>query len=190
MGAMRIPKINYEQGSTAKKAIFDHLTRDEVVIVRRIDALFPPDVILTMSGPGSIAALYCMGLRPKATPVLVCVTFPLIAASNKEVIAFCAAAEKHQWIRLETDKWLIFVPSVIESYSKDAKFLIFDDRVISGASQEALRRTLIQMGFKNIKCAAMIWSPAELNSDVEIEFRGQEIAGRFYMPWGSSQGRS
>ncbi len=157
---------------------------------RRIEALFPPDIILTMSGPGSIAALYSMGLRPKVTPVLVCVTFPISASKNKEVVAFSTAAQKHQWIKLETDKWLIFVPSIIESYPRDANCLIFDDRVISGASQEALRCKLMEMGFINIKCAAVIWNRAELASNVDIEFRGQEIAGRFYMPWGSSQGRT
>ena len=188
-------KLDFETFQRPKRVDVPTLEWSQIMPIlntmyRRIEALFPPDVILTMSGPGSIAALYCMGLRPKATPVLVCVTFPLGTLNNKEVIAFCDAAEKHRWIKLKTDKWLIFVPSVIESYSKDANFLIFDDRIISGASQEALRSTLMKMGFKNVKCAAMIWSPVELASKVDIEFKGQEISGRFYMPWGSSQGRS
>ena len=157
---------------------------------RRIEALFPPDVILTMAGPGSIAALYSMGLRPKATPVLVCVTFPIDAWKNEEAITFRTVAGKHHWIELKTDKWLIFVPNIIDSYPRDVNCLIFDDRVISGASQEALRHKLIEMGFTNVKCAAMIWNGTELASNIDIEFRGQEIVGRFYMPWGSSQGRT
>ncbi|HWX83469.1 MAG TPA: 5'-methylthioadenosine/S-adenosylhomocysteine nucleosidase [Xanthobacteraceae bacterium] len=188
-------KLDIETFQRPKKADVPTLEWSQVLPIlntmyRRIEALFPPDVILTMSGSGSIAALYCMGLRPNATPVLVCVTFPLGASNNKEVVAFCIAAEKHRWIRLQTDKWLIFVPSVIESYSKDANILLFDDRVISGASQKALRDSLTQMGFRNVKCAAMIWSPADLTNTVDIEFKGQEIAGHFYMPWGSNRGRS
>jgi nucleoside phosphorylase len=157
---------------------------------RRIDALFPPDLIITMSGPGSVAALYCMGLRPKPTPVLVCVTFPKESGTNTEVVAFSSAADANHWFKLKTDKWIIYVPGLISQYPRDSKILIFDDRIITGASQEKLLATLAAEGFTNVKCAAMICDVSEMKAKITIEFKGLEVRGQYFMPWGSKQGRS
>src|SRR6185369_8709584 len=52
---------------------------------RRIESSFAPDIVITMSGPGSFAACYCMSLNPRDIAVLFATTFPkrnLVNASH------------------------------------------------------------------------------------------------------------
>ena len=60
---------------------------------RRIEQQFSPEVVVTMSGPGSFAAWFCMSFDSRDVPVVVCNTFPQGRESGTMLELFAEAAE-------------------------------------------------------------------------------------------------
>lgn len=161
---------------------------------RQIEVDFRPDIVLTMSGPGSFAACYCMSLDLRNTPTVIATTFPVRRHENEAAEAFSSIALKAGWHRIETSKWIVFLPNVLdpsifsrssEQASNAPKMLIFDDRVITGETQRKAAELFSGRGFE-VRRAAMLADPSVAN---ELDFVGERVAGDFYLPWGPKHGR-
>lgn len=179
-----------------------HSQRNEVTMVqweqalgtlhhlyRDIEATFRPDLIITMSGPGSWAAFYCMSLRPRNAPTIAAVTFPRRDSAQSELSDFEQAIDSQAWIRLDTDRWHILIPNIFLKLRKDAKILIFDDRVLTGNSQRELKSLLANMGFKEVKTAALFSKKSAADARLSLDFVGHVFDGDFETPWGKDRGR-
>lgn len=153
---------------------------------RSLERDFSPEIVVTMSGPGSFAAIYTMRLSPRDVPVVMAVTFPYRDDPHQEELQFRRVATQNRWIGLSTAKWSVFVPPVLSSYPHGSRVLVLDDRVISGETQALLHRMLTAQGL-NVRCAAL-FGPRESALDGTIIAR--RIDGEFDMPWGPSRGRT
>ena len=153
---------------------------------RDIETAFAPDIVVTMSGPGSFAACYCMALNSRDIPVLFATTFPKRAQRNASYENFRKVAVDADWIYLETNKWEVYLPNLLAQLPPKSKVLIFDDRVITGETQMKLKSVLQNYDYE-VRCAAML---AGSEVAAQLDFIGQARDGDYYMPWGSKHGRS
>lgn len=152
---------------------------------RRIEQQFSPEVVVTMSGPGSFAAWYCMSFDSRDVPVVVCNTFPQGRESGPMLKLFAEAAEASTLSTFDSTKWKVFVPAVLAEYPRGSRVLMFDDRVISGDTQRQLRALLEDIGMQ-VKSAAMI---VDAGSEDLVDFFGLTVDSDYVMPWGSRRGR-
>jgi hypoxanthine phosphoribosyltransferase len=128
-------------------------------LYRDIEKNFAPDFVITMSGPGSFAACYCMGLNLRDIAVLFATTFPRRDTPNSAQQTFRELAEQSGWFHIATDKWDVYLPNVLRLLPKGSKVLIFDDRVISGETQRKLKSKLEEFDY-DVRCAAMLTGDA------------------------------
>jgi len=152
---------------------------------RRIEQHFLPEVVVTMSGPGSFAAWYCMSFDGRDVPVVVCNTFPQGRAPGPMLKLFAQAAEASTLSTFDSTKWKVFVPAVLAKYPKGSRVLMFDDRVMSGDTQRQLRALLEGIGMQ-VQSAAMI---VDAGSEDLVDFFGLTVDSDYVMPWGSRRGR-
>lgn len=173
------PKADLNINWEATHLLLNKLQRD-------IETAFAPDVVVTMSGPGSFAACYCMGLNPRDVAVVFATTFPKRDERNASHQVFRRAAMASGWINIDTDKWELYLPNVIAHLPAKSRILIFDDRVISGETQRKVKSALQAYDY-DVRCAAML-AGDEVAS--QLDFIGQTRNDDYYMPWGSKHGRS
>ena len=125
-------KVSSATLKTAKKSDFSinwettHLLLNK--LQRDIETTFAPDLVVTMSGPGSFAACYCMALNPRDIPVLFATTFPKRAQRNASYENFRKVAMDSGWIHVETNKWEVYLPNLLAQLPPKSKILIFDCR--------------------------------------------------------------
>ncbi len=153
---------------------------------RDFEESFEPDLILTMSGPGSIVACLTMQISDRHVPVVHCVTFPRRPKRKATETAFAAAAEKCAWYVLQTATWNVYLPNVVTCMELGSKILIFDDRVNSGTTHNLMRTYLENVGYV-VETAAMVRRSI---SGEAVNYFGTTLDGQFFMPWGSSDGRA
>jgi hypothetical protein len=154
-------------------------------ISRQLGRVFQPDVVLTMSGPGSIAAFYCMKLSSEDAPVVTAVTFPRQSPPSREERHFQRIADRAGWAEIETTKWRVFLPNVLRCLDEGERVVLLDDRVISGTTQREVKAHLEAQGLTVFCCA--LFAP-EARRD-QLDFIGRVIDGDFEMPWGDQRGR-
>jgi adenine/guanine phosphoribosyltransferase-like PRPP-binding protein len=165
---------------------FEDLRRVAERLHRDIDRDFRPDVVVTMSGPGSFAACYTMKLDASDVPVVMAVTFPVSPSPRPNEARFQLAAAELGWRHVVTSKWSVYLPDVVFAYPAGARVLLLDDRVMTGDTQVQVS-ALLRAGGYEVQCAAL-FVPA--GSSAELQFRGRVVRGPFEMPWGSDRGRS
>lgn len=153
---------------------------------RRLERQFEPDLLITMSGPGSFAACTLMRLNVRDVPVLVATTFPGMGEPNRAERAFATAAVKSGAVHLRTAKWSIYLPSLVRHLPAQHRVALVDDRVVTGESQLLTRKLLIGMGYQ-VACAALFANPGAPVPDLMV---GREIPALFQLPWGSARGRA
>jgi nucleoside phosphorylase len=156
---------------------------------REIEAKFKPDLVVTMSGPGSWAAFYCMSLRNRNIPVICAITFPFSEEKSTSYRAFRNALVQGQWIELRTPTWLIHLPDVFQNLPVETKILLFDDRIVTGASQKQLKHLLRDRGFSEIRTAALFVSGNAKSKQSPLDYVGHRVGPEFTMPWGTKHGR-
>ena len=181
-------KIAPERGTLPVVLTWENLVSIAGPLCKRIEEDFPPDLVITMSGPGSWAAMYTMSIRQRNPPVMCAVTFPIKEKESRTHRMFERAAAPDFWLRMSTKRWLIYLPDIFRSLPKDIKILIFDDRVVSGESQKLLRDELRNREFLTVKTAALFHSGDKAVYD--LDYGGQKLEGEFSMPWGPKSGRS
>jgi len=152
----------------------------------RIRREFIPDLVLAMSGPGSIAPAYCWSLDPEDVPLLTAVTFPKRSVGDGRFTQFRDCAAKAGWIHHESRKWHVFLPDVLKYMPVASKILLFDDRVIGGRVQEAVAALLEAQGYV-VKRAAVIAHPDAVS---KLDFYEIKTEDDFLLPWGGKYGRS
>ncbi len=153
---------------------------------RLIERRFSPDLVITMSGPGSFAAFLCQSFDARDVPVVACTTFPKREEMTPAHRLFDRAAAKAGARKIETKKWVVYVPSLVAAYDPGTTTLILDDRVVSGHTQAELRAFLRSLGH-TVHTAAMIVSTESASL---VDAHGQIIDADFTMPWGSKRGRT
>ncbi len=174
------------QQQPTKRFSFEDVKTAAEDMHRKIEQKFAPDVVITMSGPGSFAAFYVMRFNPRDVPVLTAVTFPLRESVVAEEKRFKEAAADAGWIHFATSKWSVYVPNVVQFLKKGAHITLFDDRVVTGVAQQELKSILTERGYR-VSCAA-VFGPSDVESrGVLIGYR---VEGKFDMPWGPSSGRT
>jgi hypoxanthine phosphoribosyltransferase len=152
----------------------------------RIHRQFSPDIVISMSGPGSAAASYCLSLDPSETPLLTAVTFPRNEGRSSKNASFDLLADQSDWIHIETICWDMYLPNVVKHLPPNANVLLFDDKVNSGESQRRVQSFLLGLGL-TVKRAALV-----INSGVRDEMNWYEEVndGEYFFPWGNRRGRS
>lgn len=153
---------------------------------REIESGFEPDIVVTMSGPGSFAAFLCLAMDPRDVPVVACTTFPNRPRKSPTHQVFSMAARDTTWHVIETTKWVVYLPRILAEFPPRARVLIFDDRVVSGNTQRKVRAVLEDEEYE-VRSAAMIVSS---KSSKKVDFHGITIDDDYALPWGSRRGRT
>lgn len=152
----------------------------------RIAKEFKPDVVVAMSGPGNFAPSFCMRLDRDETPVLTAVTFPKTSGRSERNVWFSGVASTSGWAHIESTKWDVFLPNVLEALPSGSKVLIFDDRAIGGNVQRMVADRLRAKGHE-VRRAAIVVHPDIKNS---VDWFEDAYNGDFAFPWGGRRGRS
>jgi hypoxanthine phosphoribosyltransferase len=173
--------------SSAPAFTFDEIKQMVANIHRRIETEFRPDIIVTMSGPGSIAAHYLSQLNTRSTPLFVAIAFPKSRSGkvSMSIKRFRAVSKVNGWRELATDKWSIFLPGLLFGFPVGTKVVIFDDRVLSGASQIVLYEALRACKYE-VRRAAVVSCSDQAGA---VHWHGRIVDGTYYMPWGTHYGR-
>jgi adenine/guanine phosphoribosyltransferase-like PRPP-binding protein len=153
---------------------------------REIGSAFEPDVVVTMSGPGSFAAFLCLAMDPRDVPIVACTTFPRRDRPSHTHRVFEMAARGATWQVIATSKWVVYLPLHLSEFPQRSRMLLFDDRVVSGDTQREVRALLESAGFE-VRSAAMIVSSASAGL---VDFHGVVIDEDYALPWGSRRGRT
>jgi hypoxanthine phosphoribosyltransferase len=148
---------------------------------RRITREYEPDVILTMSGPGGIAAMLMHSVDRKNVPIIYGTTFPQ-KQTDRDV--FEEVAVKSGYVLIETDKWRVYLPPLVTALAPGTRVLIFDDRVLSGATQLAATRCLTELGVECRRAALIVSSRAQ-----DTDWYMAVSDSQFQFPWGNQDGR-
>lgn len=165
---------------------WEMIQRTLTTMHREIETIYAPDLVLTMSGPGSIAAAYTMSLNTRDVPIVFATTFPIRDVSSKPYKKFLEAAKPADWPHFETAKWSVYLPNVLKYLPKKSKILIFDDRVLSGETQTKASEILRGWGY-TVECAAMLCGDPVPDF---VKFCGRVVTDDYYMPWGTKRGRT
>lgn len=165
---------------------FADIARIAETVHRTVEQQCAPDIVITMSGPGSFAASYMMKFNARDVPVLMAVTFPAREDLSAAELNFRIGAEMSGCLIFRTTKWSIYVPSVVRYLPIGTQITLVDDRAVTGEAQDALKQHLTELGF-SVRCVAL-FAPSKLAIDGRII--GHCIDGPFEMPWGSSRGRT
>jgi len=164
---------------------FADLEKASVTLYRLLEQQFVPDLIVTMSGPGSFAALYMMQFNARDIPVVMAVTFPKRLHKTAVEQSFARAALAADALHLTTVKWSVYLPGLLRHLEKGTRVALVDDRVISGDTQLEARRQLEELGLQ-VACSALFTNGATPIQDLIV---GRTIKGSFNMPWGTQRGR-
>jgi hypoxanthine phosphoribosyltransferase len=149
-------------------------------VTRRIRRDYQPDVVITMSGPGSIPAFLQLASDGKDVPVVAATTFP--ANGLGEPVR--TAAREAGYYHVKSSKWDVLIPPLVDLLPKGAKVLLFDDRVRSGETHRLVRVRLESKGLE-VRSAALIVS----KEGKETTSWYAEESEIFSFPWGDQDGR-
>lgn len=165
---------------------FDVLERAARDLHRLLEQQLSPDLVVTMSGPGSFAACYMMQFNPRDIPVVMAVTFPRRATLTTTERVFAQAAEASNGLHVETSKWSVYLPGLLRCLPIGHRIALVDDRVLTGETQGAVRNELEALGYE-VSCAALFTTGDHTIPDLIV---GRRLKGGFQMPWGSARGRT
>lgn len=154
---------------------------------RRIRKEWDPEIVVTLSGPGSFASSYCMSLDTTETPVVHAVTFPKSTGRSARNLWFRATASVCKWKYFESTKWDIFLPELLVHLPAPTRILLFDDRVIGGNVQRKVASWLQDELGHEVRRAAIVVHP-DAASSVDWYEDVQECD--FHFPWGGPRGRA
>ena len=104
---------------------------------------------------------------------------------RREERDFQRASASAGWHEVETTKWKVYLPDVVTHYEPGSCAVIFDDRVISGTTQQFVKEYLEGLELTIYCCA--LFAPESRRQ--QMDFVGRYIEGEFEMPWGDQRGR-
>lgn len=154
---------------------------------RRIRRDWDPQLVITLSGPGSFASNYCMTLDPNETPTVNAVTFPKTLGRSSANNWFSPVAVSADWAYFGTKKWDVFIPDIVKKFPSGTRVLVFDDRVVGGNMQTKVAAWLKdELGF-DVRRAAIVVHP---QASAQVDWYEDVLDGEYAFPWGGSRGRS
>ncbi|MGR6998873.1 hypothetical protein ACU686_13220 [Yinghuangia aomiensis] len=162
------------------------LEKASIALHRMLEQRFQPDLVITMSGPGSFAACYMMQFNTRDIPVVMAVTFPRRNVETAIERDFARAARASDGIHASTSKWSVYLPGLVRHLAPGVRIALVDDRVVSGETHILVRGLLEDLGFQ-VACAAMFTNGTTPIADLIV---GRVIKGSFNLPWGTLHGRS
>lgn len=157
-------------------------------LARRIERHSLPDLVLTMSGPGSFAAGYCLAQFSHDPPLIVAVTFPKKPHVSAAADRFGELASAAGWLHIETSRWQIFIPGIIRDFGPGTRALILDDRVVGGNSQRQVAQLLRDLEYE-VTTAALVAHPDRVTAG-DVDIYEERTDRDFTFPWGSKYGRN
>ena len=155
-------------------------------LARRIHKDFAPQVIVSMSGPGTTVAALCLRHFGDDPALAVAVTFPKLPVLSKFGREFASVGDDADLVHIETTRWHIYLPNFLRHYPPGTRALILDDRVVGGNSQKRAADVLRGLGF-DVKTAALVVHPDMLT---EVDYFEEMTEHDFTFPWGSKWGRN
>ena len=141
---------------------------------------FKPDLLLSISGPGSIISNLLLAQTSNYVPLYVGVSRRL-----DEQVPRCTPNYRH---KVTTSKWEIYIPDEIFKFT-NRKVLICDDCVLSGDTLSGLVNVLTNNGFdrRNILTMALFVTELAISSNKGPDMYWFKVPDReFYMPCGIS----
>lgn len=136
-----------------------------------------PDIIVTFSGRGGIAANLVLSRIKNKYPLYTCL---LKDSMHSESFLF-----PEEWIQFTTPKWICFVPNEILKY-RDKQILIIDDITRSGKTIEQLTKALIHNGIpaQNIHSMAFV-ADFQIMKDMQIpQVSWKQVnTDEYSLPW-------
>ncbi|MGL5861852.1 MAG: hypothetical protein ACRCY9_11430 [Phycicoccus sp.] len=166
---------------------WDHAAAVLNTMATDIERDFAPEVLLTMSGPGSFVASYILSLTSRSPILVVSQTFPMLRGSRSLDEALRQCFVDSGYLILSTTKWDIVLSPVLARLPSGTKVAIIDDKVLSGESQRLARELLTSEYGLDVRCAALT-APHGPAQGV-LDWVGEVCTVRHYFPWGSSEGR-
>lgn len=171
-----VPALGHREGPHGWTSVQQLLAN----VTRQIRRNFEPDVVITMSGPGSIPAFLQLANDDKDIPVVAATTFPINRLGN----SIKKAALEGGYFHVKSSKWDVLIPPMVDHLPKGVKILLFDDRIQSGETHRLVRANLESKGFE-VRSAALI---------VSKEGKGMASwyaneSESFSFPWGDQDGR-
>ena len=152
------------------------------VLHRRLEQEFCPDLVLAMSGQGSMAASLLMRYNVRDIPVATAITFPRHEVPLNAERAFAVAARETGLPHLLTTRFSIYLPAVVRHLRPRCRVALVDDRIEAGETHLQARTLLTSLGCE-VASAALV---ADADAPLPGLIVGREMSGPFQMPWGSS----
>lgn len=145
-------------------------------LAKEVEAI-NPDIIVTFSGRGSIAAnLVLSQLKNK---------YPLYTCLLKDTMHYENFLFPEEWIQFTTPKWICYVPEAILKY-KDKQILIIDDITRSGKTIDKLTDVLIsnEIPAQNIHSMAFV-ADFQIMKDMQIpQVSWKQVnTDEYSLPW-------
>jgi len=168
----RIRRFDWDDVLTGVKTVSKQVSRDS-----------RPDLMLSVSGPGSIVSNLL--LTETSTHV------PLYVAISQRADETQHPCRPHYRVTMQTTKWRTYIPDDVFAF-KDKRILVCDDCVLSGDTMAALTKVLVDNGFerRNITTMALFVTDVARSANKAPDFFWFEVPDSdFYLPWGRSLGR-
>ncbi len=144
---------------------------------------FNPDVLLSLSGPGSIIANLMLTKTAKYIPLYVGISRKI----NTKDFSFEPQISK----TITTSRWKTYIPDEIFKLI-NKKIAIIEDTVITGDTLNELVKVLTKNGIKrkNILTVALFATELALSSNKGPNVYWIKLQDSdFYLPWGKSLGK-
>lgn len=167
----RIRRFDWDDISIGIKSLNNRIFND-----------FKPDLLLSISGPGSIISNLLLAQTANYAPLYV-------GISKKVSENFsCIPSYKHS---ISTSKWITYIPDELFKF-KNRRVLICEDCVLSGDTMSQLVNILINNGFRreNILTMSLFVTEVAMSSNKGPDIYWYKLPDSdFYLPWGKSLGR-
>ncbi|MFE3846179.1 phosphoribosyltransferase family protein [Thermoplasmatota archaeon] len=152
-------------------------------ISNKIFKKFQPDVLLSLSGPGSIVANLMLTKTAKF--------IPLYVGISKKINSKDFTFEPQKMKTITTTRWKTYIPDEIFKLN-NKRIVIIEDAVITGDTLNKLVNVLIKNGIKRKNILTISLFTTELavssNKGPNIYWIKQKDSD-FYLPWGNCLGK-
>ncbi len=149
-------------------------------LAKKVRGGFVPEIVLAISVRGATVAGIVVLEFDIGLPLFTCIQDDLNAR-------FSFQPFDHTLI--QTRKWSIYIPNALRAHA-DKRILIVDDFAMSGDLLDAVRRQIIEFGFReqSIKAATLVCATDAIGGHKAPEFYWHETpTHRFYFPWGQAR---
>lgn len=140
---------------------------------------FIPQLVLTVSGPGSIVGNLAMAIIDKQLPL-----YTVMLEDPHDPWGY--SPNDHETFR--SARWVLHIPKAILGEDKERSILIIDDTCVTGTTMDITFVYLQKAGFKSIKYISLlrVQPVVDLSRNPDM-FYFQTPNTEFYYPWGKGK---